>query len=217
MKAKNIRILFQGDSITDCGRSREIQEPNVNLGQGYVQMTAGRLLYENPDKKIEVFNRGIGGHRVVDLYARWKIDALNMKPDIISILIGVNDTWHEFAAKNGVDVARYAQIYRMILEWTLKELPRVKLIICEPFALKCGVVKKEWITEINGRRKVAAALAKEFNAVFIPFQAEFNKAAKLACPEYWLVDGVHPTYAGHTLMSDFWLKSTSNGLGIVTK
>lgn len=211
MKKTGIRILFQGDSITDCGRSRETAAANVGLGQGYVQMTAGRLLCDNPSKKIEIFNRGISGNRVVDLYARWKIDALNMKPDIISILIGVNDTWHEFGSQNGVEVPRYEEIYRMLLAWTKKELPKTKIVLCEPFVLQCGAVAKSWLPEINARRKVVAKLVKEFDTVFVPFQPAFDKAVKTAAPEYWLGDGVHPTYAGHMLMADLWIK-TAGGL-----
>lgn len=209
MGDEHFRILFQGDSITDCGRSREVKVPNSQLGQGYVQFIAGRILCDNPDRKVEIYNRGISGNRVVDLYARWKIDALNLKPDVISILIGVNDTWHEFGSQNGVEVPRYEQIYRMLLEWTVKELPNVKLILCEPFVLQCGAVGENWVPEMNRRRKVVASLSKEFNTVFVPFQSAIDRAAKLAPPEYWLTDGVHPSCAGHTLLSDVWLESTS--------
>lgn len=210
MKKTGIRILFQGDSITDCGRSRDVLPPNIGLGQGYAQMITGRLLCDNPAKKIEVLNRGISGNRVVDLYARWKIDALNLKPNILSILVGVNDTWHEFGSQNGVEVPRYEEIYRMLLKWTNKELPKTNIILCEPFVLQCGAVGKDWVPEINARRKVVVKLAKEFNTIFVPLQAAFDKAAKQAPAEYWLADGVHPTYAGHTLITDMWIKAASH-------
>ena len=136
MSDKATKILFQGDSITDAGRARDAALPaNTGLGLGYPHLIAGRLLSQCPKRGYQFFNRGIGGNRVVDLYARWKVDALNMRPDLISILIGVNDTWHEFGSRNGVEVDRYATVYRMLLEWTRKELPQTKLVICEPFVL----------------------------------------------------------------------------------
>jgi lysophospholipase L1-like esterase len=205
-----MKILFQGDSITDCGRSREISEPNTALGTGYATLSAGRLLADYPDKNIQVYNRGIGGNRVVDLYARWKIDALNLKPDVLSILIGVNDTWHGFGSNNGVEVDRYGRIYHEILTWTLKALPEIKIILCEPFVLEFGAVTAEWLDEINGRRRIVKNLADEFNLTFVPIQSLLNDALKQAPPEYWLRDGVHPTLAGHQLISDAWLKVTKD-------
>ncbi|MFA7229774.1 MAG: SGNH/GDSL hydrolase family protein [Victivallaceae bacterium] len=202
-----LTILFQGDSITDCGRSREGSAPNSSLGGGYVQMTAAKLLSSAPDQNYKLFNRGISGNRIVDLYARWKSDALNMKPDVISILIGVNDTWHEFGSRNGVEVPRYEKIYRELLQWTIDVLPEVKLVLCEPFVLVCGAVTPEWVPEINARRETVKKLAAEFNAPFIPFQQVFDAAVKKAPAEYWLSDGVHPSYAGHALMAEAWLKN----------
>lgn len=205
-----MKILFQGDSITDCGRSRETTEPNSALGIGYVTLTAGRLLAGHPDKNIQVYNRGIGGNRVVDLYARWKIDALNLKPDVLSILIGVNDTWHTFGSNNGVEVDRYGRIYHEILAWTLQSLPKVKIVLCEPFVLEFGAVTAEWLDEIKARRRIVKSLAGEFKLAFVPLQSILNDAVKKAPPEYWLIDGVHPTLAGQQLLSDAWLKVTKN-------
>ncbi|MDD5698839.1 MAG: SGNH/GDSL hydrolase family protein [Victivallaceae bacterium] len=205
-----MRILFQGDSITDCGRHREAVNPNVGLGAGYAMLAAGRLLADRPDKNIRVFNRGISGNRVVDLYARWKIDALNLKPDLLSILIGVNDTWHSFGSNNGVEVERYGRIYHEILTWTRQELPKVKIVLCEPFVLEFGAVTAEWHDEINARREIVRNLCQEFELAFVPIQSRLNAALTQAPPEYWLTDGVHPTLAGHQLLADEWLKVTRN-------
>ncbi len=202
---KETVILFQGDSITDCGRGRDINEPNVALGGGYPQMIAARLLSTRVEQNYQIYNRGISGNRVVDLYARWKIDALNLSPDVISILIGVNDTWHEFGSKNGVEPERYEKIYRELLSWTLDVLPKTKLILCEPFVLACGAVTPDWLPEINERRRIVRELAAEFSAIFVPFQSVLDRAVQKAPPEYWLRDGVHPTYAGHALLTDAWL------------
>jgi acyl-CoA thioesterase I len=152
-----MRILFQGESITDCGRGQAKGEPNFLLGDGYVMLIASKLLSENANKNIEVYNRGIGGNRIVDLYARWKIDCLNLKQDIINILLGVNDTWHEKISDipNGVEVSRYKKIYQELLEWTLSVLPHAKLILCEPFVLPVGVVSEDWLSEIKQRGSIA--------------------------------------------------------------
>ena len=199
---KKLRVLFQGDSITDCGRDRE---EFGSLGDGYVSLIPDKLGHP---PEMEVLNRGISGHRIVDLYARWKPDALHLKPDVLSILIGANDTWHEFAAQNGVEVSRYATIYRLLLEWTREVLPQVQLVLCEPFVLPCGVVGPGWREDIDERRRVVATLAEDFGAAFVPFQTEFDQALKRQPAEFWAADGVHPTFLGHDLMADCWIRHT---------
>lgn len=204
-------ILFQGDSITDTGRNRESTgngDP-FNLGVGYAGKVASRLMAERPGDDLRFINRGISGHRIVDLYARWKTDAINLNPDLISILVGVNDTWHHFTRDNGVEVDRYEQVYRMLLEWTRQRLPHVKLVLCEPFILPCGVGKPNWREEIDQRRAVVAQLADDFDARLVPFQAMFDQALDDAPAEYWAADGVHPTAAGHQRMADLWLSTVT--------
>jgi len=201
-------ILFQGDSITDCGRDRAPNlAPGAGLGAGYPTFIASRLLCDKPEVDWSFINTGISGNRVVDLYARWKIDTLHRNPDILSILIGVNDTWHEFANRNGVEVVRYARIYRELLEWTKAELPAIKLVLMEPFVHPFGAVGQDWLAEIAARAQIVKNLAKEFNAVFIPCQAILDNALKLAPQEHWTRDGVHPSIAGHQLLADEWLKA----------
>jgi acyl-CoA thioesterase I len=202
-------VLFQGDSITDCGRGRNDDAPNSlgALGQGYPKMAAGRLLKERPGDALKILNRGVGGNRIVDLYARWKSDAINLAPDLISILIGVNDTWHEFGSQNGVEVDRYETVYRMLLDLTKERLPDAKLVLCEPFVLLFGAVTAEWLDEMAARRDVVRRLAEGYEATFVPFQSAFDEALKSAGPDYWTRDGVHPTVAGHCLMADTWLNT----------
>ncbi|MCC5830631.1 MAG: SGNH/GDSL hydrolase family protein [Phycisphaeraceae bacterium] len=206
---KQTVLLFQGDSITDCHRDKEIQEPSEHaaLGRGYVLMAASRLLADHPQADLKILNRGISGNRIVDLYARWKIDAINLRPTILSILIGVNDTWHHFSRDNGVEPERYERFYRMLLEWTVARLPTVRLVLCEPFVLPCGVVTEAWVQEIDHRRRIVAELAGQFNAILVPFQSMFDEACRRAEARYWARDGVHPTPAGHQLMADQWIKS----------
>jgi len=196
---QNQIILFQGDSITDCGRNREAESlPNDNgaLGCGYPGKIAGGLLADSPALNLRIFNRGISGNRVVDLYARWKADGVNLKPDLVSILIGVNDTWHEFGGRNGVELDRFEQVYRMLLDYTREKAPEAQLVLCEPFTLPCGVITPDWEADIRGRQEIVARLASEFGALLVPFQEMFNVAQKEAAPDYWAMDGVHPTPAG---------------------
>ena len=214
MISNNSTILFQGDSITDCGRNRDVAgKPNdlCGLGQGYAMMAAAELLSNRPSDSLRVFNRGISGNRVVDLYARIQGDILNLKPDLLSILIGVNDTWHGKNPdwSNGVAIPKYERIYRDLLNEVREALPNVKFVLCEPFVLRCGVVLDDWVEEIDERRAVVAKLAKEFGAVLVPFQSMFDEAVNLAPPEYWAADGVHPSAAGHHLMAKCWLEKTA--------
>ena len=215
MIPKNSTILFQGDSITDCGRSRDAAgTPNdlCGLGQGYAMMAGAELLSTRPVDALRVFNRGISGNRVVDLYARIQGDILNLKPAVLSILIGVNDTWHGKNPdwSNGVSIPKYERIYRDLLNEVREALPNVKFVLCEPFVLRCGVVRDDWVEEIDERRAVVAKLAEEFGAVLVPFQSMFDEAVNLAPPEYWAADGVHPSAAGHLLMAKCWLEKTAS-------
>lgn len=206
MISPNDVILFQGDSITSCCRNHEVTVPNntAGLGSGYVQFAGAELLAKNPG--ISVYNRGISGNRVVDLYARIKSDLINLRPDLVSIMIGVNDTWHEVRDKNGVEVPKYERVYRDLLAETRAALPNVRLVLCEPYVLRCGVVTDEWIVQMDQRRAITAKLAREFDAIFVPFQSALNDALRIAPPEHWTCEGVHPTPAGHFILAQTWLK-----------
>lgn len=200
-------VLFQGDSITDCGRSREANAVNAGLGGGYVGFIAARQLAARPADTLTFLNRGISGNRIVDLYARIKADTINLKPQVLSVLIGVNDTWHEFGSQNGVAVPKYERVYGAFLSEVREALPKVRLVLCEPFVLTCGVVTEAWVAEMDQRRAVVRKLARTFKAVFVPFQAMFDAAVKEAPPAYWAGDGVHPSLAGHDRMAQAWLKA----------
>ena len=206
-------ILFQGDSITDGGRSRN-EDWNHVLGHGYAYMIAARLGADRPDKSFRFYNRGCSGHRVVDLYARWQEDTLNLKPDVISILVGVNDVGHGIWGNAGVSAERYEKVYQLMLEETVAALPKARLVLCEPFILPVGGVKdrwNDWKAEIDKNRRTVALLARQFGAVHVPFQRVMDDACSKAGPEYWLWDGVHPMPAGHELMARAWLSAISGG------
>ena len=206
-----ISILFQGDSITDCGRSREYANlrPGAGLGSGYPTLIAARLFCDHPETEWNIMNRAISGNRVVDLYARWKIDALNLKPDVLSIMIGVNDTWHEKATQNGVEVPRYARIYRELLQWTRQELPEVKFVLMDPFLLPEVEDRSAMVPDVAARREVVAELAAEFGAVHLKLQELFDAASRRAPQAHWSADGVHPTPAGQQLIADAWIAAVS--------
>lgn len=205
-EGKEFVILFQGDSVTDAGRNLA-KDFNHDLGLGYPYLISARLRCDFPEKRIVVLNRGISGNRSVDLYARWKVDALNLKPDLLSILIGVNDTWHEFGNRNGVELPRYEQFLRMLIEWTKQELPKTKIVLMEPFVLNFGAVSDSWLPEMKERGKIVKKLAGEYGLMFIPMQSIFDNALKKAPGEFWLKDGVHPTAEGFQLMADAWIRA----------
>lgn len=197
---KGNTILFQGDSITDAGRDRK-RENKVNdskaIGRGYVHSIASQLLADYPSDNLKIYNRGISGNKVFQLADRWDKDCLTVKPDVLSILIGVNDIWHALKGRSDGTVETYEKDYAELLKRTLKKLPDVKLVICEPFVLRCGAVNDEWFPEFDKYRAVARKTATDFNAVFVPFQSMFDKAVRQAPANHWAADGVHPTMAGY--------------------
>jgi len=203
-------ILFQGDSITDTRRDRKrANEPNQQapLGNGYAWLAAAGMLVDKPDDQLKIFNRGISGHKVFQLAKRWQKDCLNLKPDVLSILIGVNDIWHRLNGKYDGTVEVYERDYHALVERTRAALPDVRLVICEPFVLRCGAVGDGWFPAFNAYRAAARRVSDKAQATFVPFQAMFDRAIEYAPPEHWAKDGVHPTPSGAALMARCWLSS----------
>lgn len=202
-----MKIIFLGDSITDANRERQSEYTNSLLGYGFVMQVAGRLYANNPIG-YEILNKGISGNRIVDLYARIKSDVWNEKPDVLNILVGVNDIWHEIAHNNGVDIKRFENIYRLIIEETKERLPDIKIILCEPVVLKGSKTEYayERFLEIKNYARVVEKLAKEYNLPFLPLQNKFDDLAKQYGEGIFLRDGVHPTVQGSVLIADEWLK-----------
>jgi lysophospholipase L1-like esterase len=201
-------ILFQGDSITDAGRNRNDNSFNSTgaLGAGYPMLAGAELLEKYASLKLKVFNKGVSGNKVFQLAERWDADCLSIKPDILSILIGVNDIWHKLEGNYNGTVETYRHDYIALLERTKKALPNVKLIICEPFAVPgIKAVDDRWYPEFYGYQKTAREIATQFNATFIPYQKIYDEAIKKAPGTYWTGDGVHPTLAGAQLMAQAWV------------
>ena len=199
-------ILFQGDSITDTGRNRRATGENdaSALGNGYPLIAAAHMLRAHPDSGLRIFNRGESGNRVPDLQARWAADTIALKPDILSVLIGVNDIWHKLMGQSKGTVAEYETEYNALLDGTKRALPLVRLVILEPFVLMTASVNASWFPEFDERRAAAARVAQRVGAAFIPLQSMFTQLARTAPPQYWLMDGVHPTIAGHAAIADRW-------------
>lgn len=203
-------IVFQGDSITDAGRDKKNEWANQanSFGKGYALILASKLLGEMFDKELLIYNRGISGNKVYQLAERWDKDCLELKPTILSILIGVNDYWHMRNGKYEGTPEIYEKDYRKLIQRTKDKFPEIKLIICEPFILTgTRAVDESWIEAFKPYQEIAAMIASEFNAGWVPFQKAFSDAAKITAATYWTEDGVHPSMAGSYLMAKTWLDS----------
>ena len=203
-------ILFQGDSITDAGREKNKELPNsaASFGGGYAFLAAASLLDHFAGYNLRIYNRGISGNKVYQLAERWQKDCLDLKPDLVSILIGINDYWHMRNGHYEGTLEKYEKDYRQLLTRTRQELPAVRLVICEPFALPgTTAVSNDWVEPVKGYRETAARLSREFGAVWVPFQKLFDEAMRHAPASWWSGDGVHPSMAGSHLMAAAWLKA----------
>lgn len=200
------KFVFQGDSITDAGRDRD----NIaSFGVGYPNLVASELMFRYPGK-YEFINEGISGDRIVDLYARIKQDLINHKPDYLSILIGVNDVWHELNNKNGVAAPKFEVIYSMLIEEIKEALPEIKIFILEPFVLKGSGTERyfdEFLADVRLHAQAAKNVAEKYGLTFIPLQEKFDEASEKMPPTYWAADGVHPTAAGHALIKEELIKN----------
>jgi lysophospholipase L1-like esterase len=191
--APGARVLFQGDSITDGNRGRSA-DPNHILGHGYVFVIAARHGAAYPEAAVEFMNRGVSGNTVLDLEKRWQKDVLDLKPDLLSVMIGVNDN-----SKN-VPFEQYEETYDKLLAQAREANPQLKIVLCEPFLKPTGNIDEG----IEKRRAIVGKLASKYGAALVRFQPVFDAATKKAPANYWVWDRVHPTYRGHQLMADEW-------------
>lgn len=208
------KIVFFGDSVTDAVRSRDI---DAYLGSGYATIAAATLSCRYP-MQYTFLNRGIGGNRVVDLYARIKSDLINLEPDYVSILIGVNDVWHELEHKNGVAADKFETVYGMLTAELQAALPGVGLMLLEPFVVRGSATDntetlpqryETFRREVELRAAAARRVAAACGGVFVPLQERFDRqcAAYENSNSFWTRDGVHPTAAGHGLIADAWVEA----------
>ncbi len=205
------KILFLGDSITDATRNRDERDYISAYGYGYVIQIAGEL-YLQP-KKYEILNKGISGDKVVDLYARIKKDVWNETPDVLSILIGVNDVWHEIFDRNGVEPDRFENVYDLLLKETKEKLPDTRIILMEPFVLRGSATDAEFekFSHVRDYAKIVKKLAEKYKTDFVSLQNVFDALS----PEYGetalLMDGVHPNIAGSKIIAEKWLECFYKG------
>lgn len=192
---KDAVILFQGDSITAGGRGGD---PNHAMGHGYAFIIAAKFGSQLADRSLSFLNRGVSSNTVGDLSARWQGDAINLKPDVLSILVGINDDYRK------VDPREFEKQYDQLLAKTVQALPDVKLVICEPFRLPLT-------DSVRPFQEITARLAEKYRAPLVRLQHVFEEAEKRTDPrgdgKYWIWDHVHPTYSGHQLIADEWIRT----------
>lgn len=202
-----MKIVFEGDSITDTGRNTE-SGSLVSIGQGYALIASGRLQAKYPGR-FSVWNFGVSGDKVPNIYARMQPEVYSLKPDVFSLLVGVNDVGHEISWNGGVDSKRYRTVYSLIIEESLERVPGIRLMLMEPFLLRgsgTAANYNEFRSGVEERAAIVKDLAKTYGQIFVPLQAMLDEAAEASDPGFYLGDGIHPLPAGHTLIADRWLK-----------
>jgi lysophospholipase L1-like esterase len=201
---ENALVLFQGDSITDASRNRQ---DSHDMGKGYAHMAAAWFGALHPERNVRFLNRGISGNRVPHLVERWEADCLALMPSWVSIMIGINDTWHGMQdPKQHVSHGEYETGYRRILSLCRDRLG-ARLVLIEPFVLPIPEDRRKWRADLDPRIQIVRNLASEFKAVLVPLDGLFAEAAARREPAYWAPDGVHPTPAGHALIAQAWLRA----------
>ncbi len=205
-------FLFQGDSITDGNRGRRYTDLNHIMGHGFAFSIASRLGCDFPEKNLKFINRGVSGNKVTDLADRWKEDALDLNPDVLTILVGINDTNSVIDNKPNVTpvtLQKFDEVYRSILDQAIKQNPEITFVLCQPFIFKYASTLNNWELRYNDmiqRQKVVEKISSDYKAIYLKLQDVFDEAAKKAPAGYWIWDGVHPTVAGHELITREWIR-----------
>ncbi len=230
LQAAGPRVLFIGDSITDgnwggggyriASSARNLWDQNHLFGSGYMYLCAAHYLGTYPEREYQFFNRGISGNTLNDLEARWEEDVMQMKPDVLSVLVGINDVDQYFQKKAdgketaSFDFVAWEQKYRSLLDRTLQACPNVKLVLGTPFFYRTGSRKEvPDFAERNATVRQCAAIveriSKEYRAVYLPFHTMYDRifqSTPTSVDTYWIWDGIHPTVAGHQRMAELWIK-----------
>lgn len=193
-------IVFAGDSITDCDRRTDPE----GLGDGYVRLLAGRPELAG----FEVRNRGISGNRVLDLQARWEDDVVAERPAIVSVLVGINETWRRYDSGDATSAAEFERDYRAIL----RRVQGARLVLVEPFLLPVDDVQRTWRADLDEKRAVTRSLAAGLGAALVPADAGLRAlgAASDVAP-----DGIHPGELGHQELARLWLAGATEILEAV--
>lgn len=206
-----MRLVFIGDSITDMARGRNESDRNHYLGHSYVYLIAAKLGVDMPEAKLDFYNRGVGSQNFGDFRKRWQQDAIDTKPDLLSILAGTNDA-HRLLA--GLTIKDWEAEYRSSLEDSRKANKDLKLVLLDPFVLASGPLAnpaeyKKRRGKIDLMLPIVQQLSNDFEAVHVKTQEVFDAAAKAVSPEQWIWDGVHPLPQGHELIARNWIEAVS--------
>ncbi len=196
-------VLFQGDSITDVYRSRE---DDRLMGNGYPMMISAWHESGFPENCAGFLNRGISGNRVKDLQERLQKDFIDLKPTWVSILIGINDCWRRYDSNDPTSAEVFEEGYVDLLAKLTQSLD-VKIVLCEPFLLNVMPGQENWREDLDPKIAIVRKMSEKFETYLVPLDSVFSDAAKKRAPEFWTMDGVHPTVAGHALIARAWLKT----------
>ena len=197
-----MRVLFQGDSVTDAGRDRTRPD---HLGSGYPLFVAGQFTLAHPTAKVSFLNRGVSGDRLCDLLARWTADTIELRPDVVSILIGINDVWNRYRGREATPHDVFERDLRTLLTRTREETC-AQIVLLEPFVLPVPDDRKTWREDLDPKREILRALSDRFDALLVPLNRVFAEASASVDPAVWAADGVHPTPAGHAQIARAWLE-----------
>lgn len=208
MKLKNGQtILFTGDSITDCGRTRPVGMQTTGLGDGYVAFVDSLLATCYPEEHVRILNTGISGNRVIDLESRWQKDILNLKPDWLSVMIGINDVWRQFDNAfdpNQVTIKKFETVYRKLLT---KTRPEIKgLVLMTPYFIEINR-NDPMRSQMDTFSNVVKQLSTEFDAVFVDVQCAFDKYLLSRPSQSLCEDRVHPNKTGHMIIARAFLSA----------
>ncbi len=202
-----MKVLFQGDSITDAFRKSEELNPAFQLGNGYAFLVAAHLGAHHPEREWEFVNRGVSGEGVGGLARRWQADALDHAPDVFSLLIGVNDTIQAMQGTSKINDEEFLQVYASLVDAILSRKPETRVLLLEPFLLEAGQVTAHWKSHLAVRQQGITRFAQERGFSFVPLQSILDAACDRAPADYWAYDGIHPTHAGFSLLADAWLEA----------
>ena len=202
---KNSLILFQGDSITDTYRT-DSADPAESLGMGYPAKIAAKFDTDFADLGVKIINRGISGNRTWDLLKRWDKDCIDLKPDYVSLLIGVNDTWRGYDSGDITTAQQYEENMRTLLG-RIKNETDAEIILLNPYILDVMPDKAAMHPDLVGKQEVVYRLIKEFDVTFIDLQKIFDEMVANGTPaEKLSEDGVHPTDFGHEVIAEKWVE-----------
>lgn len=217
---KDMTILFQGDSITDGLREKNRDRAwdlNHQMGHGYAFLVNARWGAQYPERRFAFINRGISGNRIADLYGRWQEDAVNLRPDVLSILVGINDVGFTMWEQSGSGPERFGRIYQLLLDEARAANPALLPVLMEPFVMPVGDRKdtyQEWLSLLRPLQEQTRLIAERNGAIFIPLQERFERLCQVREASYWVWDGIHPTVSGHQVIADAWMEAVGPALGL---